>query len=58
MGAKSNALLQLRPVSFRYNNDPNNTLQYGLVAEEVEKLYPELVTHTANGQVQTIRYSS
>ncbi len=29
MGAKSSALLKLRPVSFRYNNDPANTLQYG-----------------------------
>ena len=43
MGDKSSALLKLRPVSFRYNNDPTNTLQYGLVAEEVAKVYPELV---------------
>jgi len=38
-------------------DDPAGTLQYGLVAEEVEKLYPELVTHAAGGQVQSVRYS-
>ncbi len=57
MGEKSSALLKLRPVSFRYNNDPANTLQYGLVAEEVAKVYPELVVYGADGKVQTVRYS-
>jgi len=49
--------MKLRPVTFRYKNDPAGTLQYGLVAEEVEKLYPELVTHAADGRVQSVRYS-
>ncbi len=57
MGAKSSALLKLRPVSFRYNNDPANTLQYGLVAEEVAKVYPELVVYGPDGKVMTVRYS-
>ncbi|MGO9062614.1 MAG: tail fiber domain-containing protein [Candidatus Binataceae bacterium] len=57
MGGKSSALLKLRPVSFRYNNDPANTLQYGLVAEEVAKLYPQLLVHGPDGKVQTVRYS-
>ena len=48
--------MKLRPVTFRYKDDPAGTLQYGLVAEEVEKLYPELVTHTADGRVQSVRY--
>ena len=57
MGEKSSALLKLRPVSFRYNNDPANTLQYGLVAEEVAKVYPELVVYGPDGKVMTVRYS-
>ena len=57
MGAKSDDLMKLRPVTFRYKDDPAGTLQYGLVAEEVEKLYPELVTHAIDGQAQSVRYS-
>src|SRR5208282_4747009 len=57
MGGKSSAVLKLRPVTFRYNNDPANTLQYGLVAEEVAKIYPELVTYGPDGKVMTVRYS-
>ena len=57
MGASSDDLMKLRPVTFRYKDDPAGTLQYGLVAEEVDKLYPELVTHSADRQVQSVRYS-
>jgi hypothetical protein len=57
MGEKSAGLMRLRPVTFRYKEDPAGTLQYGLVAEEVEEHYPELVTHAADGQVQSVRYS-
>jgi hypothetical protein len=57
MDESSSSLLKLRPVTFRYKDDPAGTLQYGLVAEEVEKLYPELVTHAVDGQVQSVRYS-
>jgi hypothetical protein len=56
MGARSSNLLKLHPVTFRYKEDSAGGLQYGLVAEEVEKLYPELVTHSADGQVQSVRY--
>ena len=48
--------MKLRPVTFRYKDDPAGTLQYGLVAEEVEKLYPELVIRDTAGQIQSIRY--
>jgi len=48
--------MKLRPVSFRYKNDPSGTLQYGLVAEEVERVYPELVVHGTDGKVQSVRY--
>ena len=52
----SHKLLKLRPVSFRYKNDPTNALQYRLVAEEVEKVYPELVSYGPDGQAQGVRY--
>jgi trimeric autotransporter adhesin len=56
MGGASSKLLKLRPVSFRYNHDPSNTLQYGLVAEEVARNYPELVSYGEDGKPQTVRY--
>jgi hypothetical protein len=56
IGQKSSNLLKLRPVSFRYNNDPAGTLQYGLVAEEVAKVYPELVVNGPDGKPITVRY--
>ena len=56
MGSKSAGLLALRPVTFRYRNDPTGTLQYGLAPEEVARQYPELVTYGADGKVMTVHY--
>jgi hypothetical protein len=56
MGTASDNLMNLRPVTFRYKQDPDAIKQYGLVAEEVAKVYPELVTYGANGKVETVRY--
>ena len=56
MGARSDGLLKLRPVTFVYKQDEQGVRQYGLIAEEVETVYPELVTHTATGEVQGVRY--
>jgi hypothetical protein len=56
LGNASAGLMKLRPVSFRYNNDPGETVQYGLVAEEVARVYPELVTRGTDGKLQTVRY--
>ena len=56
IGGASARLMRLRPVSFRYKNDPSGTLQYGLVAEEVERVYPELVTRGTDGKLQSVRY--
>ena len=56
MGAKSAGLLQLRPVTFRYKQDPRGERQYGLIAEEVARVYPELVGYGSDGKVQTVRY--
>lgn len=55
----SEKLLQLRPVSFRYNEaaeDGDRPLQYGLIAEEVAKVYPELVQYDQEGKPFTVYY--
>jgi hypothetical protein len=56
MGAHSRGLLQLRPVIFRYQQDAQGERQYGLIAEEVAQVYPELVTRGATGEVEAVRY--
>ena len=49
-------LLELRPVTFHYKTDPNGPVQYGLIAEEVNKLFPDLVVHDGQGNIQSVRY--
>jgi hypothetical protein len=56
MGERSLGLFRLRPVTFRYKQDPQGTRQYGLVAEEVAKVYPELVTKGRGGAVESVQY--
>ena len=59
MDAASSALMKLRPVTFHYKTDQNpagRTLQYGLIAEEVAEVYPGLVAHSADGQIETVMY--
>jgi Chaperone of endosialidase len=60
MGEASNALLALTPVTFRYKHqiDPDGIPQFGLVAEEVEKVNPDLVVRDAKGKVFTVRYDA
>ncbi len=52
----SERLAQLRPVTFRYKSDPAGIVQYGLIAEEVDKVYPELVIRDDAGRIQGVRY--
>jgi hypothetical protein len=54
----SEALLALRPVTFRYKKeiDPAGTSQFGLIAEEVEKVNPDLVVRDKQGKPYTVRY--
>jgi hypothetical protein len=47
----------LRPVTFRYKDDPEAIKQYGLVAEQVQAIYPELVTRGTDGSIESVRYS-
>lgn len=49
-------LLSLRPVNFTYKSDPDATLQYGLIAEEVAEIMPELVAYDQNGDPLTVHY--
>jgi len=44
------------PVTFVYKGDAAGATHYGLVAEEVQVVYPELVTRTATGEVQAVKY--
>jgi uncharacterized coiled-coil protein SlyX len=60
MDKASEAILALKPVTFRYkkNIDPKGAAQFGLVAEEVEKVNPDLVVRDAEGKVFTVRYEA
>ena len=56
----SEAILALRPVTFRYKHelDPDGIPQFGLVAEDVEKINPDLEARDADGKVYTVRYEA
>jgi hypothetical protein len=59
MGTASSKLFQLRPVTFNYKpqfDDGSHLLQYGLIAEEVAKVYPDMVVYDKDGQPYTVRY--
>jgi len=56
MGPNSAKLEQLRPVTFKLKSDATGTRQYGLIAEEVAKVYPELVVRDGSGRIDGVRY--
>jgi hypothetical protein len=60
MDKVSEAILALKPVTFRYKHelDPEGIPQFGLVAEQVEKVNPDLVARDADGKVNTVRYEA
>ena len=60
MGKASEAIFALKPVTFRYKKelDPKGTQQFGLVAEEVEKVNPDLVVRDSDGKPYTVRYDA
>jgi hypothetical protein len=55
MDKASETLYQLKPVTFKFNSDWKGTTQYGLIAEEVEKVDPKLVSHK-DGEIVTVHY--
>jgi len=56
VGEGSAPLSKLRPVSFFYRNDTRDIRQYGLIAEDVAKVMPELVQFSPAGTAETVRY--
>ena len=59
MAAASDGLMKLRPVTYRYKEayaDGSKPVDYGLIAEEVAEVYPDLVVKNADGQIQTVQY--
>ena len=60
MDQASEAILALKPVTFRYKHelDPKGIPQFGLVAEEVEKVNPDLIARDDQGKAYTVRYEA
>jgi Chaperone of endosialidase len=60
MDKSSEAILALKPVTFRYKHelDPAGMPQFGLVAEDVENVNPDLVARDAGGKAYTVRYEA
>jgi len=56
MDKTSEAILALKPVSFQYRSDSKGTPQFGLIAEEVAKVNPDLVVRNRNGEIYSVRY--
>jgi Chaperone of endosialidase len=58
MNSASESILALKPVTFRYKNAKKGTPQFGLVAEEVAEVNPDLVVRDKNGEIYTVRYDA
>ena len=58
MDEASEAILALRPVTFHYKSDKTDTSQFGLIAEEVAEVNPDLVVRDENGEIYTVRYDA
>ena len=58
IGDASESLLQLKPVTFYYKNDNQGIPQFGLVAEEVARVNPNLVVRDEKGDIYTVRYEA
>ena len=60
MNKSSEAILALKPVTFRYKKEiePNGGIMFGLIAEDVEKVDSDLVTRNEKGEAETVRYEA
>jgi hypothetical protein len=58
MDQTSEAILALKPVTFEYKSDSTGTPQFGLIAEEVAEVNPDLVVRDENGEIYTVRYDA
>ena len=60
MDKASETIMGLKPVTFRYKKDidPSHVLSFGLIAEEVAEVSPDLITRDQNGKPETVRYEA
>jgi hypothetical protein len=58
MDQASEAILSLKPVTFHYKSDNTNRPEFGLIAEEVAQVNPDLVVRDKNGEIYTVRYDA
>jgi hypothetical protein len=58
MDKGSEAISALKPVNFQYKSDPKGTQQFGLIAEEVANVNPDLVTRNGRGEIYSVRYEA
>ena len=58
MDCASDPIFALKPVTFQYNSDTTNTPQFGLIAEEVARVNPDLVVRDKDGEIYTVRYDA
>jgi hypothetical protein len=58
MDKASEAIMALKPVTFHYKSDKTGTPQFGLIAEEVAEVNPDLVVRDNNGEIYTVRYDA
>jgi hypothetical protein len=58
MDKESEPVLALKPVTFHYKSDSKGTMQFGLIAEEVAKVNPDLVVRDRNGEIYSVRYEA
>ena len=58
MDKASEAILALKPVTFHYKSDNTNRPEFGLIAEQVAKVNPDLVVRDENGEIYTVRYDA
>ena len=58
MDSASEAILALKPVTFHYKSDKTGTPQFGLIAEEVAEVNPDLVVRDEKGEIYTVRYEA
>jgi septal ring factor EnvC (AmiA/AmiB activator) len=58
MDKASGAILALKPVTFHYKSNKTDTPQFGLIAEEVAAVNPDLVVRDEKGEIYTVRYDA
>jgi hypothetical protein len=60
MDNASETILALKPVTFHYKKEiePNSSIMFGLIAEDVEKVDSDLVTRNEKGEAETVRYDA